>query len=692
MGQPLSLDAEVRFVPGVGPARAKEFAGLGIRTVGDLIEHFPFRHETIPKSMAIGDLALDETATIVGEIRGVRMRGNGGRRVVTATVVDGTGRCTCRWFHSPYLHDKLHTGQVVRLTGRIELFRDNAAMTNPSWEIVDEDGDPFAADVERFEPVYPASAQLPSKRIARIIAAVLPGVLPQLGEFLPDDLRSRRKLPVRRTAVLRYHQPVKSRDVSVARRRLAYEEFLLCLLGVQLSRCRREHAKAKPIRLSAEIDRRIRRRFPFSLTAGQDRAVAEIATDLAKSTPMNRMLMADVGVGKTVVALYACLAAIARGMQAAILAPTEVLAGQHASKIGKYLEESRVRIEFLSGATTKAKRSTLLARLASGEVDLLIGTHAVLERNVRFRDLGLVVIDEQHKFGVAQRAALRGKGDAPHVLVLSATPIPRTLAMTVFGDLDVSTIDGAPPNRQPIATRLVTPDLEGEAWRFVQQRLAAHEQAYIVYPLVDESEALPLKSARTEVERLSRGHLKGYALGLLHGKMKSAEKQDVMARFRSGDIQVLVSTTVIEVGVDVPTATVMIVQHADRYGLSQLHQLRGRIGRGSKKSYCLLFAEPSGETATERLEILCETTDGFRIAEEDLRIRGPGELLGTRQHGLPEFKVANLVSDLDLLIQARDDAVVVLKDDPKLLDARHAALRRELMRRYGSVMGLADVA
>ena len=264
--------------------------------------------------------------------------------------------------------------------------------------------------------------------------------------------------------------------------------------------------------------------------------------------------------------------------------------------------------------------------------------------------------------------------------------------MTVFGDLDVSTIDGAPPNRQPIATRLVTPDLEGEAWRFVQQRLAAHEQAYIVYPLVEDSEALPLKSARTEVERLSRGHLKGFALGLLHGKMKSAEKQEVMARFRSGETQVLVSTTVIEVGVDVPTATVMIVQHAERYGLSQLHQLRGRIGRGSKKSYCLLFAEPSGETATERLNILCETTDGFRIAEEDLRIRGPGELLGTRQHGLPEFKVANLVGDLDLLTQARDDAQDVLRDDANLRDARHAPLRRELMRRYGAVMGLADVA
>ena len=692
MGQRLSLDADVRFVPGVGPTRADEFAVLGIRTVSDLVEHFPFRHETIPKSVGIGELALDETATIVGEIGRVRLRGSVGRRVVTATVVDGTGRCTCRWFHSQYLLEKLHVGQVVRLTGRIELFQENAAMTNPSWEIIDENEDPLAGDVERFVPVYPATGQLPSKRIAGIIAGLLSEVAPQVAEFLPDELREKRKLPLRRTALLRFHQPLQPEDVNVSRRRFAYEEFLLCLLAVQLSRCRRRGIDAKPIRVSEEIDRRIRRRFPFTLTAGQDRAAGEIRADLARTTPMNRMLMADVGAGKTVVALYACLAAIAGRMQAIILAPTEVLASQHAGKVDKYLKDSRVRVEFLSGATTKGKRRDLLTRLASGEVDLLIGTHAVLERDVRFRDLGVVVIDEQHKFGVAQRAALRQKGTAPHVLVLSATPIPRTLAMTVFGDLDVSTIDGAPPNRQPIATRLVTPDLEGEAWRFVQQRLAAHEQAYIVYPLVEDSEALPLKSARTEVERLSRGHLKGFALGLLHGKMKSAEKQEVMARFRSGEIQVLVSTTVIEVGVDVPTATVMIVQHAERYGLSQLHQLRGRIGRGSKKSYCLLFAEPSGETATERLNILCETTDGFRIAEEDLRIRGPGELLGTRQHGLPEFKVANLVGDLDLLTQARDDAQDVLRDDANLRDARHAPLRRELMRRYGAVMGLADVA
>ncbi len=693
MGNRIALETDVRFVPGVGPARAREFAGLGVHTVGDLIQHFPFRHALKPKSLPIGSLELGKVATVVGELRRVRTRGSFVRQSVVAQVVDGTGECAVRWFNSSYLIDTLHHGQVVRLSGQVDVYRDRASFTNPQLTIIEDDEDPLADDRDRHDPVYPATGRLPSKQIARIINTVLEDAAEQVVDFVPEAIRRQRGLPPRRAAILRYHRPTSLDDVPIARRRLAYDELLLCQLAVQVSRRRlRSGPRANPVVTTDEMHRRIRRRFPFELTAGQQHATSEILADLARDEPMNRLLQADVGAGKTAVAVYASLAVVANRRQVALLAPTEVLAAQHRAKVERYLEGSRVRTGYLVGSTPRAKRVELLRGLGAGEVDLVIGTHALLEEDVRFRELALVIVDEQHKFGVAQRASLRRKGRAPHTLVLTATPIPRTLAMTVFGDLDVSTIEGVLPNRQPVVTRLVPPNKEQDAWAFVRARLDAGEQAFIVYPLVEESESLPLKAARAEVERLSGSELSGHPIGLLHGRMKAPDKTGVMDRFRQGDLQVLVATTVIEVGVDVPNATIMVVQHAERYGLSQLHQLRGRIGRGAKRSFCLLFTESRAETAFARLRILTDTTDGFRIAEEDLRLRGPGELLGTRQHGVPVLKIADLLTDFELLEQARDDAAAILRADDRLTRPEHAPLRRALADCYGETIALIDIA
>ncbi len=689
----IDFDQPVQFVRGVGPFWAKAFAKLGVRTVGDLIEHYPFRHELRPKSVAIDQLAEGEIATVVGELRNVRKQRSTRGQALVATVVDGTGSCGVRWFNSTYLDSKLHHGLTVRLTGKVSVHGDRATLANPQTILFTEDDDPFQNDVDSYEPIYPGLAELSSRHIAKIVGGVLDEAASQVEEFIPAEILERRKLAKRAESVIQIHRPGTDKDALAARQRIAYEELLLCQLAVQVSRrLQRQALDAPRISISSKIDKRIRARFPFELTAGQNESIEQIGQDLAKSSAMNRLLQAEVGAGKTAVAVYATLAAVAAKCQVAFLAPTEILATQHQTKLSHYLKGSRVRLAHLSGSTPRRRRSALLLELKRGDVDVIVGTHALFEPDVVFSKLGLVIIDEQQRFGVAQRAKLLAKGTSPHTLVLTATPIPRTLAMTVFGDLDVSTIRGVLPGRQQVDTKLVGPNNEQKTWSAVRDRIQAGEQAYVVYPLVEESETLPMKAVIEEAKKLENTHLRGYRVGVLHGRLKPAEKAEAMNAFRDGKTQVLVCTTVIEVGVDVANATVMMIQHAERFGLSQLHQLRGRVGRGSKKSVCYLCTESNAQVSIERLRILCSTSDGFRIAEEDLKLRGPGELLGTKQHGLPVFKVADLVNDFVLLEQARDDAALLLRNDPHLAEPKHQRLRRELTRKYADKLRLASVA
>ena len=684
----LELDTPVQYVKGVGPRRAGQLAELGIRTVEDLLTYFPRRFDLRRQAQPIETLRGDEpAATVAGEVRETEYRAFGRRPYFACSIDDGTGWVTVKWFHGGYLRDRIKTGLHVLISGKASVYKECLQFINPRWQII---WDPAGTDLASDEllPVYPAAGPLPSGLIATLIKNVLPEAPRLVVRWFDAEHLRQRELIDRPAAIAGMHRPDDREAWSAARRRLAYDEFLLMQLGIALQRARAVSRPAHALPVGAEIDRRIRARFPFKLTAAQDRTVSEIAADLARPRPMNRLLQGDVGSGKTVVALYAALAAVAHRRQAAIMAPTEILARQHFAKVRQYLAGSRVRTALLVGALRPSEREDVAKALADGQIDIVVGTHALISPQVGFRDLALTVADEQHKFGVRQRVGFRAKGHAPHCLVMTATPIPRTLALTVFGDLDVSVIDEMPPGRGRTETRCVGHDRMNEIYDFVRSRLAAGQQAYFVYPLVAASENAQLTAAEVAYEELAREHFPGYSVGLIHGQMPTAEQQSAMARFAAGEVQVLAASTVVEVGLDVPAANVMVVTHAERFGLAQLHQLRGRIGRGKDDAVCVLVAGSSSPLAAERLRVLVETSDGFKIAEADLRLRGPGEFFGTRQHGLPELKVGDLIDDYELLRTARRDAFAIVESDPDLSAPAHQLLRGELAKAYGGRLEL----
>ncbi|MHC4361706.1 MAG: ATP-dependent DNA helicase RecG, partial [Planctomycetota bacterium] len=604
---------------------------------------------------------------------------------------DDTGICRIVWFHGGFLRNQLRPGQVIMASGKVGIYKHQLQMTNPKFLVLEKQSP--RPDEYFGGGVYPAGSGLSSMRIKRIIRPVLDNIDELVDEFYNEKFLKRNNLIRRKEAFLLIHLPPDEERLACAKRRLKYDELFLMQVGLALRRHRCKHfSSAHKMYLKEEVDRRIRKRFPFLLTEDQDSAIAEIVADMSKAEPLNRLLQGDVGSGKTVVALYVTLLDVTSKTQVAIMAPTEILAAQHFLSIERYLKGSEVRRALITGGLTGKKRKELLEQISSGQMDIVVGTVALLEKDVKFRKLGLVVIDEQHKFGVHQRAELR-KRTTPHCLVMTATPIPRTLAMTAFGDLDVSVIKHSPPGRGPVITRWVDRKDRRKAYEFIRERLKAKKQAYFVYPRITDAEQNgDVKAATDGWKSLSEEVFPDFTVALLHGRMPSAQKQQIMSDFRRGKTNVLVSTVVIEVGMDVPNATVMVIEGADRFGLAQLHQLRGRIGRAEAKSYCLLFAETESEVAKNRLEIMTRSNDGFEIAEQDLRLRGPGELFSARQHGLPDLKIANIVDDYELLVMARKNAFALVSKDPALEKAENRNVREALLAKFGDSLGLADVA
>ncbi len=705
------LHTEITYLKGVGPKRAELFAKLGVQTVGDLLYHFPRRYLDRSQILPIEKARPGEAVTLIGKVVtfGV-VNPRRGVSIFTLIIQDETDYIHCKWFNQDYLKNVFKAQQEVVVSGEVTLFRGEKQLASPEYEIIADADDPETIHTGRIVPLYPATAGLHQKAIRQAVKKALDTYLPEVTETLPDWLLKRYELYDLRTAILQTHFPESDPQRDLAHRRLAFEELFYFQLMLAL-RKRLSGAPEKGIALpdpetqnagvqnfnfakddvsesknkflhSDKSEEESKNKFlhsrliaglPFQLTGAQQRAMAEIGQDLAANVSMNRMLHGDVGAGKTLVAVVAMLRAVENGYQAALMAPTEILAEQHARKIVAYLEPLHVNCTFLVGKMKAKRKREALADIQTGMTHIVIGTHALIQEQVQFNRLGLVVIDEQHRFGVLQRATLREKGDNPNVLVMTATPIPRTLAMTLYGDLDVSVLDELPAGRQPIVTKWTTESKRPEVYQFLRREIEKGRQIYVVYPLIEESEKLDLKAATEMYETLQSGPFKDVKVGLLHGRMKNDEKDAVMQAFVSGEIKILVSTTVIEVGVDVANATVMLIEHADRFGLTQLHQLRGRVGRGLYKSFCVLMASPNlSKEAQERLDIIQSTTDGFKIAEEDLRLRGPGEFFGTRQHGLPELRVADLFKDQHLLQDARKEAFNIIAKDP---DLRHSAVQ-----------------
>lgn len=691
-----SIELPITTLKGISTALAAKFKRLGVETIRDLLYFFPHRHLDYSQRKYISQLSEGEEQTVIANVWQAQVTMLGGRRGTEAIVGDETGNVRVVWFNNPYIAKNLPTNSRVVLSGRVGLFGGRLVFESPEWELLE---DKELVHTGRLVPLYPLTQGLHPRQVRKLMKQVVDQWAWQVEDFLPAELRQRCHLLELPQALAQAHFPDDEAAKDRARVGLAFDELFLLQLGV-LARKRdwQESQPGNSFNIKTGVLDKFLGSLPFKLTEAQQRVLAEILADLAKPRPMSRLLQGEVGSGKTVVATAALLVAAASGYQGAFMAPTEILAEQHFANVSQLLsrvapqvaeEENLCRfsgllphpltIALLIGGISQGRKQEIQQLITGGNIDIIIGTHALIQKEVEFPRLGLVVVDEQHRFGVAQRSVLRQKGFNPHVLVMTATPIPRTLALTLYGDLDLSVIDQLPPGRQAVKTKWLKPSQRDSAYDFIRRQVASGRQAFIICPLIEESEAIEAKAAVVEYERLSGEVFPDLKLGLIHGRMSVVEKDEVMHRFRSGEMDILVSTPVVEVGIDVPNATVMLVESADRFGLSQLHQFRGRVGRGQEQSYCMLLSENPSEIGRERLDIIEKIRDGFQLAEEDLRLRGPGEFFGTRQSGLPDLRMAKL-SDVALLELARDEAIRLFEQDPGLEKPEHNLLAKELAR------------
>jgi ATP-dependent DNA helicase RecG len=685
---PAALDAPLTTISGIGPKSAKTLKKLGLQTLGDLLWHFPRRYDDYSQLETINRLWFGQEVTIMANVERVKVRPvrSGKLKVTEAVVSDGTGSLRVTWFNQPWIARQLKPGQPVVLSSKVDQYLGHLVMTNPEWEPLETE----QLHTNRIVPVYPLTAGVTAKWMRKVLHSVVRRLAPRVPDPIPKSVRTSADLIPLPQALEQVHFPDNWDSLRQAQHRLAFDEMFLLQLGVLGQKAAWEGLETTPLAVDQDWIDHFQSALPFTLTAAQQAALEDLRADLAHARPMNRLLEGDVGSGKTVIAAAGIGIAAENGAQTALMAPTSILAEQHYDTLSALLPEATgidpSQIRLLIGSTPESEKEQIRTALQDGGVQVVVGTHALLEDPVGFHKLGLAIIDEQHRFGVEQRAMLRSKGEAPNLLVMTATPIPRSLALTIYGDLDLSIIDELPPGRLPVKTRVLSPVNRSRAYSFIEGQLEQGHQAFIIYPLVEGSEKVQAKAAVDEHEVLQKRVFFNYKVGLLHGRMKPDEKDEVMAAFRSGDVDVLVSTSVVEVGVDVPNATVVLIEGANRFGLSQLHQFRGRVGRSKYESYCLLIPDTDEDVDNERLKAMEATTDGFELAERDLEQRGPGDFFGTRQSGFAEIHMAQL-SDVRLIEKARKQARALFERDPELQDTENQNLRQAVDRAWSGGRG-----